>query len=477
MQKFANNAWGKLASSITSTDTIINLTPGHGARFPTLAAGDYFDATLIDASKNLERIRVTARANDQLTVIRGQDGTTARAYSAGDLLELRWGNSDAESLRQESVRAVSLSGTDTYTGTLSPAPTAYNTDQVYWLKFANTNTVTNPTVNLNSLGAKTLKYADGSAIPAGGLPTGVAVPFVYNGTDFLALDYPVQYGRTLVNPANKSQTLTFGVTTNWDASLGQVAVLTLTGNTTLAAPTNLKAGGHYTLRVVQDATGGRTITWNAAYKGVRGAAMPQPASAANTTTVYHFVSDGTSLFLVSLSDVLSGKQTIWIPAAAMTPRVTGGATGPSQVELATNKINYKCLDFADGASALHAQFMMAMPKSWDLGTISARFHWTFSSGSGGNVVWQVRAVAVRNGVSLDTAMGTAQAVTQAVGTANALHITSDTPAVTVGGSPQVRDLVMFEFFRDPAHASDTSTVTARLLGVEIIYNSNAADDS
>jgi microcystin-dependent protein len=113
--------------------------------------------------------------------------------------------------------------------------------------------------------------------------------------------------------------LTFGATTNWDASLGQMAVLTLSGNTTLAAPTNLKAGGHYTLRVVQDSVGGRGINWNAAYVGVRGAAMPQPAPSANTTTVYHFVSDGTSLFLMSLSDDITVPSSDRVPTGSVMP--------------------------------------------------------------------------------------------------------------------------------------------------------------
>lgn len=87
--KFTNNAVGSLASSITSTATAIYVTAGQGAYFPALAAGDYFFATLIDSSNNLEIVKVTARTTDTLTVVRGQDGTTGRAYAAGDKIELR----------------------------------------------------------------------------------------------------------------------------------------------------------------------------------------------------------------------------------------------------------------------------------------------------------------------------------------------------------------------------------------------------
>ena len=87
--KLANNAFGTLAAGIASGATSITLTTGHGARFPTLSAGDYFYATLIDTSNNLEIVKVTARATDTMTVVRAQESTTARAYSAGDRIEIR----------------------------------------------------------------------------------------------------------------------------------------------------------------------------------------------------------------------------------------------------------------------------------------------------------------------------------------------------------------------------------------------------
>jgi len=87
--KFTNNAVGALASSISASSTTIYVTAGQGAYFPALTASDYFYATLIDSSNNLEIVKVTARSSDTLTVVRGQDGTAARAYAAGDKIELR----------------------------------------------------------------------------------------------------------------------------------------------------------------------------------------------------------------------------------------------------------------------------------------------------------------------------------------------------------------------------------------------------
>ena len=87
--KFANSAFATLASGINSSATSITLTTGQGARFPSLSAGDYFFATLIDTSNNLEIVKCTARSTDVLTVVRGQESTTARAFSSGDRIELR----------------------------------------------------------------------------------------------------------------------------------------------------------------------------------------------------------------------------------------------------------------------------------------------------------------------------------------------------------------------------------------------------
>jgi hypothetical protein len=68
------------------------------------------------------------------------------------------------------------------------------------------------------------------------------------------------------------QTLTDAATINWDAASGQLAKVTLGDNRTMAAPTNLVEGREYTLVVIQDGTGSRTITWNAVFKWPLGVA-------------------------------------------------------------------------------------------------------------------------------------------------------------------------------------------------------------
>mgnify|MGYP005712363605 CR=1 FL=1 len=87
--KFSNNGHSTLAASLASNATSITVASGHGARFPSLSSGEFFYATLIDASNNLEIVKITGRSSDVLTATRAQESTTARAYAIGDRIELR----------------------------------------------------------------------------------------------------------------------------------------------------------------------------------------------------------------------------------------------------------------------------------------------------------------------------------------------------------------------------------------------------
>lgn len=87
--KIKNNAYGTLLSSIAPGDTAITLASGQGANFPSLSTGEYFYATLINTTNQLEIVKVTGRTGDVLTVVRAQEATVARTYVVGDRLEIR----------------------------------------------------------------------------------------------------------------------------------------------------------------------------------------------------------------------------------------------------------------------------------------------------------------------------------------------------------------------------------------------------
>lgn len=87
--KLANNASGTLATSINASDTGAVLTTGDGAEFPTLAANQYFYATLESIANTLEIVKVTARTGDSITIVRAQESTIANSFAAGSRFELR----------------------------------------------------------------------------------------------------------------------------------------------------------------------------------------------------------------------------------------------------------------------------------------------------------------------------------------------------------------------------------------------------
>jgi hypothetical protein len=90
----ANNATSTLAAGISNVDTTITIAPGDGAKFPAITGDQFFKATMVKATGEIEVVKVTARATDTLTVERAVEdvagAATAYAFSSGDRIECRW---------------------------------------------------------------------------------------------------------------------------------------------------------------------------------------------------------------------------------------------------------------------------------------------------------------------------------------------------------------------------------------------------
>lgn len=160
------------------------------------------------------------------------------------------------------------------------------------------------------------------------------------------------------------------------------------------------------------------------------------------------------------------KRAFYVPGNGMYATTTSGAAS-AQIETSTNKVNVKVFDF-DASSDEFVQFAVPSPKFWDAGTVTAEFYWTAASGSG-DVIWGIQGLALSNDDALDTAFGTAQTVTDTLITANDVHVTSATSAVTIAGSPVAGDWVTFQIYRDANAGGDTLGVDARLIGVRIQF--------
>jgi hypothetical protein len=86
----SNNAESSLASGISNSDTVITVATGDGALFPDPQGDDWFPVTLVDSSANIEIAHCTSRTGDALTVIRGREDTTPRAFGSGDIIDHRF---------------------------------------------------------------------------------------------------------------------------------------------------------------------------------------------------------------------------------------------------------------------------------------------------------------------------------------------------------------------------------------------------
>ena len=83
--------------------------------------------------------------------------------------------------------AVSASAANTYTATLTPPPYALITGMCFSVKFTNGNTAAS-TLNINGLGAKTIKKVGGVNLTSGDIASGMVGRFIYDGTDFQLLN-------------------------------------------------------------------------------------------------------------------------------------------------------------------------------------------------------------------------------------------------------------------------------------------------
>lgn len=326
----------------------------------------------------------------------------------------------------------SVSGADTITASSSITPAAYAAGQTFRFISAGANTGA-ATLNVSSLGAKSIKKQGTNALAAGDIASGALVEVTYDGTNF-----------QLTTPS-AAASISLSDNNTWTGIQSFTQDLTITGAGKGVIFEGTTADAYETTLLAGEPTADRTIT------------MPD-----ETGTV---ALDGTSR-----------TQTIWVPANAMKARTTNGAATGS-TELTTNKEMIETLDF-DATTAEYAQFSINMPKSWDEGTMTAVFVWSHAATTTNfGVAWELAAVAFADDDAMDTAFGTAVTVTDTGGTTNDCYITAASSAMTVSGSPGANELVYFQVNRAPSNGSDTMAIDARLHGVRVMYAINTLTDA
>ena len=207
--------------------------------------------------------------------------------------------------------------------------------------------------------------------------------------------------------------------------------------------------------------------------GVGSTVGTTPAIAIDENAVVNFPNTPT---VGGVAAKFAGKESIFIPAAAMYPSTTNPCADLTQVETTALRPDLKCLDF-DASSDEFAQFAIAFPKSWNEGTITFQPFWTVTGTNTGTVAWQLGGIAVSSDDSLNTAFGTLVATTALAhsGTSNDLMVSAESGAVTIAGSPAANDQVFFQINRDVS--ADNQSGDARLLGVKLFFTTDAGNDA
>lgn len=353
---------------------------------------------------------------------------------------INWNNGDVTATH--SANALAFAG----------ASSGYSFDALTTITAANANALTvgangstNPVLKVDSA---TASVATGLAITGAAAAGRVAVAALSSGTDEgLSID------------AKGAGTIRLGATSTGAVEFSRNAVPTASDGSALGttalmwADLFLASGG-----VINFNNGDVTITHSANALAIAGGVTALDASSTVGGSVIKTV----------------GKETVYIPAAAMTSRTTNGAASGT-TELTTNDVMLATLDF-DQTTEEGAGFFILMPKSWNESTVTFRPVWTAASGSGG-VVWGLAAYAFSDDDALDTAVSGQQTSTDTLITANDCHLGPESSAITIGGTPAELDLVYFEITREVANGSDTLSADAKLLGIHVYITTNASTDA
>ena len=178
-------------------------------------------------------------------------------------------------------------------------------------------------------------------------------------------------------------------------------------------------------------------------------------------------------FIVSVYP--SGKHTAWIPAGSMQPTVANGCAALTNNITTAGRPDITQLAF-DNSADEHAQFQIAFPKMWNLGVVTFQAFWTGLTANAGGVAWALQAVAASNGDTIDVAYETPRIITDTFIAAEEVHVTDESKAVTIGGTPADNDLCYFRIFRDVSDAADTRAADCNLLGIKLFYTTEVPTD-
>ena len=191
IQLFANNAKTTLAAPVSSTQTTIVVAPGTGALFPSPTSGQAFKITLVSASSSaiFEICLCTARSGDTLTVVRGQEGTSAQPFVLNDVAgnfdtkEVMEGLIQVDQLQSQKYQYATATGSANALAATVPSNFTAIPNGMYLTVIAATANTGAATLNLTLgstvVGASPIVKGSNAALIAGDIP-GAGYPLQLN---------------------------------------------------------------------------------------------------------------------------------------------------------------------------------------------------------------------------------------------------------------------------------------------------------
>ena len=271
------NTWGEVLNNV------ISLVDGAIASYTTVSIGSAATVTLTENQGSQDQSRSAilefkGTIGDAATSIFVLIPNTPKTYAIRNAVSANTTASDAVILRVAGNTGVTVpTGGVGYFLTNGTSVFSLNSDGIPGLGTAATKDVGVCATNIPDTSLADIRY----------VPTSVSSTIVAEKTFTASVIFTsaVRFeGNVSISGAVKSfiTTLTDAASIAVDFNDGNLFLVTLGGNRTLAAPSNATAGDVGSIYVIQDGTGGRTLSYNAVWQFVSGVA---PTATSTTSAV------------------------------------------------------------------------------------------------------------------------------------------------------------------------------------------------
>ena len=199
---------------------VYNLAAGNPVTTGTTISSTWANTTLTDIASAL----TASIASDGQTVITASLPMSTYAHTGVGVATARTMYGSAGQIQDSTLTYLTnIAGTDVITAVAPVLMSAYATGQVFHFIAVATNT-TAVTVNINAIGAKSVKKTDGSPLSAGDIINGATIQIVYDGTNFQFLNKTNSGGATGAGGDEVFVENSLIVTTSYTLSTGKSAM-------------------------------------------------------------------------------------------------------------------------------------------------------------------------------------------------------------------------------------------------------------